>query len=127
MQLVVTEESTLVPGEPNITVKVCVSLKRPLAVTFNIKAIRIQSSKCSDPVKLPFGWIRSLCFINQTNLYMFIKTLCKTRLRKNYCLTFSMSPLSALLTSLLYLFHLLLKWLLKLPKYCLPHVLQLKS
>ena len=39
-----TEESTLVLREPNITVKVCVSLKRPLIVTFNIKAIRIQIS-----------------------------------------------------------------------------------
>ena len=38
-----TGESTLV-GEPNITLKVCVSLKRLLIVTFNIKAIRIKSS-----------------------------------------------------------------------------------
>ena len=63
-----TEESTLVLGEPNIKVKVCVSLKRLLIVTFNIKAIRIQSSKCShkknktlwplffmDGVQLPQG------------------------------------------------------------------------
>ena len=59
-----TEESTLVLGEPNITVKVCVSLKRLLIVTFNIKTIRIQSSKCSHPVKLPFGGIINLhiCF-----------------------------------------------------------------
>ena len=38
-----TGESTLVE-EPNITLKVCVSLKRLLIVTFNIKAIRIKSS-----------------------------------------------------------------------------------
>ena len=38
-----TGESTL-EGEPNITLKVCVSLKRLLIVTFNIKAIRIKSS-----------------------------------------------------------------------------------
>ena len=70
-----TEESTLVLGEPNITVKVCISLKRLLIVTFNIKAIRIQSSKCSHPVKLSFGGIRSLRFIIQPNLYVFKKTL----------------------------------------------------
>ena len=70
-----TEESTLVLREPNIIVKVCVSLKRLLIVTFSIKAIRIQSSKCSHPVKLPFGWIKSLRFINQPNLYVFKKTL----------------------------------------------------
>ena len=52
-----TEESILVLGGPNITVKVCVSLKILLIVTFNIKAIRTQSSKCSHPVKLPFGQI----------------------------------------------------------------------
>ena len=70
-----TEESNLVLGEPNITLKIYVSLKRLLIVTFNIKAIRIQNSKCSDPVKLPFGRIRSLRFINQPNLYVFKKTL----------------------------------------------------
>ena len=63
-----TEENTLVLGEPNIIVKVCVSLKRLLIVTFNIKPIRIQSSKCSHPVKLPLGGIRSLHFVNQLNL-----------------------------------------------------------
>ena len=36
-----TEESTLILGEPNIKVKVCVNLKRLLTVTFNIKATRI--------------------------------------------------------------------------------------
>ena len=52
-------ESTLIyTREPNITVKVCVSLKKLLIVTFNIKAIRIQSSKWPHPVKLPFGWIK---------------------------------------------------------------------
>ena len=35
-----TEESTLVLGESNITVKVCVSPKRLPIVTFNIKAVR---------------------------------------------------------------------------------------
>ena len=50
-----TEESILVLGGRNITVKVCVSLKILLIVTFNIKAIRTQSSKCFHPVKLPFG------------------------------------------------------------------------
>ena len=70
-----TEENALVLGEPNIIVKVCVSLKRLLIVTFNIKAIRIQSSKCSHPVKLPLGGIRSLHFVNQLNLYVFKKTL----------------------------------------------------
>ena len=69
-----TEENTLVLGEPNITVKVCVSLKRLLIVTFNIRAIRMQSSKCSYLVKLSFGGIRSLRFINQRNLYVFKKT-----------------------------------------------------
>ena len=63
-----TEESTLVLGEPNITVKVCVSLKRLLTVTFNTKAAKIQSSKCSHPMKLPFGGIRRLRLINQPNL-----------------------------------------------------------
>ena len=47
-----TEESTLVLGVPKITVKVCFSLKRLLIVTFNIKIIRIQSSKCSHPIFL---------------------------------------------------------------------------
>ena len=37
-----TEENTLALGEPNIIVKACVSLKRLLIVTFDIKAIRIQ-------------------------------------------------------------------------------------
>ena len=38
--VMVIEESTLVLGEPNITVKVCVSLKRPLLIiTFNIKRL----------------------------------------------------------------------------------------
>ena len=46
--------------EPNIIVKVCFSLKRLLIVTFNIKAIRIQSSKCSHPVKLSFGEMVSM-------------------------------------------------------------------
>ena len=39
--LVVNEESPLVLGERNITVKVCTNLKRLLLITFNIKAIRI--------------------------------------------------------------------------------------
>ena len=72
--ITVTEESTLVLGEPNITVKVCIIPKRLLIVTFNIKAIRIQSSKCSHPVKLPFGGIRTLHFISQANLCVFNKT-----------------------------------------------------
>ena len=76
-----TEESTLVLGEPNIKVKVCVSLKRLLIVSFNIKAIRIQSSKCSYPVELPFGEIRNLRFINQPNLYVFKTTLVITLLK----------------------------------------------
>ena len=54
------EENTLVLGEPSIIVKVCISLKRLLIVTFNIKAIRIQSSKYSHPVKLSFDGIRNL-------------------------------------------------------------------
>ena len=70
-----TDENTLVLGEPNMTVKVCVCLKRLLIVTFNIKAIRTQSSKCSHPVKLSFGGIRSLRFINQLILNLFKKTL----------------------------------------------------
>ena len=70
-----TEKSTLILGQLNIIVKVCVSLKRLLIVTFNIKTIRIQSSKCSHPVKLSFGGIRSLRFINQPNLYVFKKPL----------------------------------------------------
>ena len=36
-----TEKSTLVLGEPNITVKVCVSLKKLPVVTFNINPVRI--------------------------------------------------------------------------------------
>ena len=68
-----TEENTL--GEPNVIVKVCVSLKRLLILTFNIKAIRIQSSKCSNAVELSLGGIRSLRFINQPNLYVSKKTL----------------------------------------------------
>ena len=56
----VTEESTLVLGEPSITVKVCISLKRLLIVTFNIKAVRIQSSKCSS--KTPFWWYQEPAF-----------------------------------------------------------------
>ena len=79
--MVGTEESTLVLGGPNIIVKVCVSQKKLLMVTFTIKAIRIQSSKCFHPVKLPFGWIRSLRFINQPNLYVFKKTLVITLLK----------------------------------------------
>ena len=55
-----TAENTLVLGETKIIVKVCVSLKRLLIVTFNIKAIRIQSSKCSHPVKLSFGEMVSM-------------------------------------------------------------------
>ena len=47
--IAVTEESTLVLGELNITVKVCISL-RLLIVTFNIKAVRIHSSQCSHLV-----------------------------------------------------------------------------
>ena len=42
--IVVNEESPLVLGERNITVKVCTNLKRLLLITFNIKVIRIQSS-----------------------------------------------------------------------------------
>ena len=55
-------------GEINIKIKVCISLKRQLIVTFNIKAVRIQISKCSHPVKLSFGGIRRLRFIYQPNL-----------------------------------------------------------
>ena len=40
-----TEESTLILGEPNIKVKVCVSLKRLLTVTFSIKATGIHIYK----------------------------------------------------------------------------------
>ena len=36
-----TEKNTLALGEPNIIVKVCVSLKKLLIVSFNIKVIRI--------------------------------------------------------------------------------------
>ena len=55
-----TEENTVVLGQPNVIVKVYFSLKRLLIVTFNIKAIRIQSSKCSHPVKLSFGEMVSM-------------------------------------------------------------------
>ena len=59
----VIEESSLVLGEPNITVcmyfEVCISLKKLLMVTFNIKAIKIYISKCYHPVKLPFGGIKA--------------------------------------------------------------------
>ena len=67
-----TEENTLVLGEPNVMIKLCVSLKRLLMVTFNIKTVRIQSYKCSHPVKLSLGGIRSLRFINQPNLYVYV-------------------------------------------------------
>ena len=70
-----TEENTLVLGEPNIIVKVCLSLKRILIVTSNIKTIRIQSSECSHQVKLSFGGIGSSSFLNQPKLYVFKKTL----------------------------------------------------
>ena len=73
--IAITEESTLVLGQPNLTVKVFISLKRLLIVTFNIRAVRIQSSKCFYPAKLRLGGIRSLSFINQPNLYVFKKTL----------------------------------------------------
>ena len=55
-------------GERNTAVKVFVSLKRLLIVTLNIKAVRRQRFKCSHSVRLPFGWARSLHFINQLNL-----------------------------------------------------------
>ena len=35
--ITITEKSTLVLGELNITVKVCISLKRLVIVTFNIQ------------------------------------------------------------------------------------------
>ena len=73
--IVVNEESSLVPGGPNISVKVYINLKRLLVVILNIKAIKIQSSKCSRPVTFPFNGIRSLRFINQSHLYIFKKTL----------------------------------------------------
>ena len=63
------------PGESNITIKVYISLKRLLIVTFNIKNGRIQIYKCSHPVKFPFGGIRGLRFISQPSLYVFKKTL----------------------------------------------------
>ena len=174
-----TEENTLVLGESNIIVKVCVSLMAPWCsgyhsaqlhstkpelslnlrrvgdswwwgsktmvsagnkakrlssvnhttiVTFNIKTIRIQSSMCSYPVKLSFSRIRSLRFINQPNFSSLRKpwwSRYKKGLCKNFCFTFSMSPLSAFLTSHFKLFHLLLKWSVVLPTYCLPQDLQL--
>ena len=60
-----TEENSLVLGEPNIIVKVCVSLKRLPIVSFNIKTIRIQSSKCSHPVTF-FWWDQNTAFYQQT-------------------------------------------------------------
>ena len=73
--IAITEESTLVLGRRNITVKVCVSLKRLLIVNCNTKAVRIESCKCSHPVQLSGSRIISLRFINQPNLYVFKKTL----------------------------------------------------
>ena len=70
-----TEKNTLILGQLNIIVKVFVRLKILLIVTFNIKTIRIESSKCSHPIKLSFGGIRNLRFINQTNFYVFKKTM----------------------------------------------------
>ena len=68
-----TKESTLVLEEPNIKAKVYVSLIRLLKVAFNIKAIRIQSSKCSHLVKLPFGGIRRLrLLLLSLSLYIYI-------------------------------------------------------
>ena len=86
--IAVIEESTLVLGEPNITVNVRISIKRLLIVTFNIKAVRIQSSKCSHSVKLPFGGIRSLRFINQPNLYVFNDHLGDHAVKNNFVKTF---------------------------------------
>ena len=62
----VTEESTLLRGEPNIIVKVCISLKMLLIVTFNVKDARIQSSKCSHPVKIPFLYGQKPAFYQST-------------------------------------------------------------
>ena len=59
--------------EPNIIIKVCNYLKRLLIITFNIKSIRVHSSKCSHVVKLALCWIRSLRFIGKPNLYIFRK------------------------------------------------------
>ena len=53
--------------ETSIRVKVYISLKRLLIVTFNIMAVKIQSSKCSDPVKpLLVGSEASFLSINRT-------------------------------------------------------------
>ena len=66
--IAVTEESILVLGEPNITVKVYISLKRLLIVSSNINAIRIQSFKCSHPVNsLLVGSEACVLSINRTS------------------------------------------------------------
>ena len=62
------------------------NLKRRLIMTFNIKSIRVQSSKCSHPVKFALCEIRSLRFISKRNFYIFKKvsviTLLKETLEK---------------------------------------------
>ena len=40
--IAITEESTLVLGQPIITIKVRISLKRLLTVTFNVKTVNTQ-------------------------------------------------------------------------------------
>ena len=104
-------------GEINIKIKVCISLKRQLIVTFNIKAVRVQISKCSHPVKLSFGGDQKTAFYLSTEPWW---SRCKKLRCKDFCLTFSMLPLS----SLLQLFHLVLKRFV-LPAYCLLHDLHL--
>ena len=66
-----TEENTLALGEPNIIVKACVSLKRLLIVTFNIKAIRIQY------IYIYIGYIYISGYIY---IYIYIYTSKKTTL-----------------------------------------------
>ena len=70
-----TDESTLLLGEPNITVKVYINLTGLLIITINIKANRIKSFTSSHPVKFPLDGIRSLRFCNQPNFYITEKTL----------------------------------------------------
>ena len=95
------------------------------SITFNIKAIRIQNSKCSHPVKFPLGGIKSLRFINQWNLCIFKKTLVITLqkvilqklLFKIFLVTtfnFSNITLRVIPSSS--------KCSVVLPLYCLPHV-----
>ena len=72
----VTKKNTLVLAEPNITVKSMYQSKKTTNSHFQYQDRQnTRCSRCSHPVKLLFGEIRSMRSINQLNLYVFKKTL----------------------------------------------------